>query len=255
MSNYHLADASSQWFQDTHPGATLELSPETLVVVLHTTEGFDWPGYGGGDSAPNYTYKPGFNERGRWRAHFPDEKSSRALRNLSGGVETNTLNAIQVELIGTCDPAHRNTWSGKVAGRDYVYWPEATAGQLRDVALFLADLHKRHGLRLRAPKPFIAYPASYGEHDERMTFAEWRNVTGVVGHQHVPENSHGDPGNIAIGAILRMAAEPAPTLTRGPRVDHALQDLRKAKGKGERGEAIQDAIDTLKSIKLHEKES
>jgi hypothetical protein len=202
MSTYSRADTSIQWYQDDYPGADLNLTPETMVVVLHTTESSGWPGYGGGTSAPNYTYHPMSNQ---WRAHFPDEKSSRALRNLSGGVETNTLNSVQVELIGTCDPRYRERWGDLVAGQDYVFWPNATDVQLLRVAQFLADLHKRHGLKLRAPKPFIAYPASYGEHDHRMTFAEWRNAVGVVGHQHVPENSHGDPGNIAIERILDMA--------------------------------------------------
>jgi len=206
MSNYAKADTKAQWFQDNYPGSTLELSEDTTVVVLHTTEGFDWPGYEGGATAPNYTFKPGFAPQGGWwRAHFPDERSSRALRNLSGGVETNTLNAIQVELIGTCAPVNRNTWYGRKAGEDYVYWPEADDHQLRDIARFLVDMHQRHGLRLRAPKKFVAYPGSYGSHPERMTFAEWRNATGVVGHQHVPENSHGDPGALNVERILHFA--------------------------------------------------
>lgn len=206
MSNFKRADCKTQWFQDDYPGSDLELTPQTAVVVLHTTEGFDWPSYGGGATAPNYTHKPGFGGKaGQWRGHFPDEKSSRALRNLSGGVETNTLNSVQVELIGTCDPAHRNTWGGRIAGKDYVFWPEATEAQLKDVARFLAYMNRKHGLRLRAPKPFIGYPGSYGNSEVRMSFAQWSNATGVVGHQHVPENSHGDPGNIAIGQILLMA--------------------------------------------------
>lgn len=40
-----------------------------------------------------------------------------------------------------------------------------------------------------------------------MTDREWLNAVGVYGHQHIPENSHGDPGNIRIKYILRRARE------------------------------------------------
>lgn len=208
MTNYRLADTQAQWFQDNFPGSDLTLNENTTVVVLHTTESSGWPGYEGGATAPNYTAKPNFPlRRLAWRAHFPDEKSSRALRNLSGGVETNTLNAIQVELVGTCDPRHRVQWAGAPhlkAGRDYIFWPEAPDWALRALAHFLADMHKRHGLRLRAPR-FIPYPSSFGATATRFTFSEWRNFTGVCGHEHVPENSHGDPGDIDIQKVLDMA--------------------------------------------------
>lgn len=208
MSNFKEADTRTQWFYDNYPGSPLNLGPKTMVVVLHTTEGFSWPSYSGGATSPNYTGLAPLKgiSSGKWRAHHPDERSSRALRNDSGGVETNTLNAEQIELIGTCDPRNSRTWYGKTAGKDYIFWPEATDGQLDFVAELLADFHKRHGLRLVAPQPFRAYPGSYGEDNpNRLTFSEWRNAVGVVGHQHVPENSHGDPGNIDIDRILSLA--------------------------------------------------
>ncbi|MFE6719418.1 hypothetical protein ACFVDU_17800 [Streptomyces albidoflavus] len=46
-----------------------------------------------------------------FRQHFPVDKSARALVNLSGGTETDTLNAFQVELAGTCDPAISAKWT------------------------------------------------------------------------------------------------------------------------------------------------
>lgn len=209
MSNYWRADTKTQWFQDDFPGADLNLTPETMVLVLHTTEGLSWPSYNGGSTAPNYTGMPPIGNRvGTWRAHFPDEKSSRALANLSGGVETNTLNAVQLELIGTCDPKNSKSWGGDstlIAGKDYVYWPQATSAQLRWLARIIANFNKRHGLKLVAPQKFIPYPGSYGNSHVRLTGTEWRNTVGVVGHQHVPENSHGDPGNIDIDYVLKVA--------------------------------------------------
>lgn len=213
MSNYRNSDKTSQWFQDNWPGADLNLARGTMVVVLHTTEGTTWPDYEGGATAPNYTGMPPLGDaRGKWRAHFPDEKSSRALRNESGGVNTNTLNCVQLELIGTCDPRNRKRWGGtsstRIAGRDYVYWPDADKRQLHWVSRILADFRKRHGLRLRSGVEFKPYPASFGEHNGvRLSFAGWSNYVGVLGHQHVPENSHGDPGDIDIREILRKARE------------------------------------------------
>lgn len=211
MTNYKAANKTEQWFQDDYPGSNLRLNKNTMVAVIHTTEGTDWPSYSGGAVAPHYTGKPGLGgERGKWRAHFPDEKSARALANKSGGVETNTLNCVQFELIGTCDPRNAKRWGGtsrsRIAGRDYVYWPEADDKHLLWVARILADMHRRHGLVLMAPKPFKAYPESYGsKNGVRLSTKEWLNSHGVIGHQHVPENLHGDPGNIDIEGILSRA--------------------------------------------------
>lgn len=211
MSNYKNADCKTQWYQDDFPGADLKLTAVTMVLVLHTTEGTDWPTYDGGSMAPNYTGKPPLGDtKGQWRGHFPDEKSSRALVNLRGGVETNTLNSEQLELIGTCDPKNKVRWGGtsrtRLAGRDYVYWPDADKRQLKWLSRILADFHIRHGLHLDAPRRFLPYPESYGpSNGVRLSANAWSRITGVVGHQHVPENVHGDPGNIDIDYVLTSA--------------------------------------------------
>lgn len=198
--------STAQWFQDNYPGADLNLSKNTMVVILHTTEGYSWPSYEGGATAPNYTGLPPVGgKRGHWRAHYPDNKSARALVNAPGGVETNTLNAVQLELIGTCDPKHKVSWGSKKAGKDYVFWPDANDAQLKWLSRILAYFHKAHGLQLVAKKEFLPYPASYGNSKVRLSFAEWRNSVGIYGHQHVPENVHGDPGNINIHRALYHA--------------------------------------------------
>lgn len=263
MSTYALADSQTQWFQDDYPGATLNLSPETMVLTLHTTEGTGWDSYDGGAKAPNYTGMPPIGAKpGKWRVHFPDEKSSRALVNSSGGVETNTLNTVQVELIGTCDPKHAKVWGTMIAGKDYVYWPEASRAQLNWLAKFVADMHKRHGLKLEAPKPFKEYPGSYGTFNGvRMTFDEWRHAAGIVGHQHIPENVHGDPGNININLVLQFARQivgegyqvnpvPAPKSSGpGAKVQSAIDDLESAKkGKGLRRKSINNALSWLNKL-------
>lgn len=212
MSNYAKANRTKQWYQDNFPGSTMNLNKDNMVLVLHTTEGPSWPGYAGGTVAPNYTGMPPVGHtNGSWRAHFPDEKSSRAMENRGGGVQTNTQNSVQVELIGTCDPKNKKSWNGKGiqrAGVDYVYWPDANEEQLEWLADFVLDMHKRHGLQLRAPFPFNAYPSSYGNNNgDRMTFAEWNKFAGICGHQHVPENSHGDPGDLDVDRVIKMVKD------------------------------------------------
>lgn len=225
MSKYALANSTVQWFQGRYPGAVIKPN----VLVIHTTEGTSWDGYDGGAIAPNYTARPDMARRRLdWRQHFPDERSSRALVNQPGGVETNTLNAIQVELVGTCDPTHRHTWGNLRAGVHYIYWPDAPDWALEAVAAFVRDLHQRHGLRLTAPT-FKAYPASYGtKNGVRMSFDQWRNFRGICGHQHVPENVHGDPGDIAIARILMLAAQKTVPSPKPTRVEQARALLSKA---------------------------
>lgn len=193
----------------------------TNCCCLHTTEGFSWPSYSGGSVAPNITGKPRIRKKKlAWRQHYPANRSSRALVNEHGGVETNTMNVFQVELVGTCDPAHRKRWGSKVAGRDYIYWPEAPDWALKEVADLLKWLHRTHSdFRLvdGAPRGWLPYPDSYGNNNgQRMSNHEWLNFYGVCGHQHVPENYHGDPGNIDITKIISFATDGQVDTRPGP---------------------------------------
>ena len=192
--------STAYWYQDDFGGDVMEVN----VVVLHTTEGTSLPDYGGGASAPNLTAVPDFaNKRLKWFQHFDIDRSSRALRNLSGGVETNTLNVVQVELVGTCDPTTHAKWTA--AGQAHIYWPKAPDWALRDVADFLAWAHAEHGVPLTGPAAWPAYPSSYGATSARFTPAEWNAFKGVCGHMHVPENDHGDPGSIDFTRLLALA--------------------------------------------------
>lgn len=204
-TTYPPADRT-QWFAALYPGSPI--TPDTLVI--HTTEGPSWPGYDGGKKAPHNTARPDFTaKRLVWRQHFPFSRSSRALANPVGGVETNREDALQVELVGTCDPTHRTSWvlgdRTLYAGRDYIYWPDAPEWALRDLAAYIAWLHQEWGIPLTAPAVWLPYPSSYGTSRVRMSASAWLSFAGVCGHQHVPENLHGDPGNIAITHVLALA--------------------------------------------------
>jgi hypothetical protein len=217
MTTYPKANRTAQWFGNAFSSTTWA-NPDK--GTLHSTEGYGWPAYvrdgQAGAAAPNYTARPNFTTKTLdWRAHFEDQESSRALVNLSGGVSTNTDKNVQVELIGTCDPKHRTSWNGAgsiIEGKDYIFWPAAPDWALIAVADFIKYMHVTHGIPLSGMAIWLAYPASAGATGNRMTFTEWINFTGWCGHQHVPENAHGDPGNINFTRIINFAKGTAPVV-------------------------------------------
>lgn len=203
---YPAANRTAQWYYRTVGGS--DMGP-VEKVVWHTTEGDDWPGYDGGKKAPHYTVRPDFGSRTMlWRQHFPDHVNSRAMRNEPGGVATNLDGALQVEIVGTCDETRR--WSAQIL-RSWALedW------QVEGLAQFVAWAHREHRVALAAPGLWLAYgkdprapgrvPASYGASPARMTGGTWDRFRGHCGHQHAPENDHGDPGRLPMGRIIARA--------------------------------------------------
>jgi hypothetical protein len=198
--------STTYWYGSKYPGSAMESN----VIVWHTTEGTSLPDYGGGASAPNFTAKPDFAaKRLVWYQHFDFDTSARALVNAAGGVETNTLNVCQVEIVGTCDPATHKKWGST----PHLYTPELPDWAIRDLAAFAKWAHDNHGVPLTSAVTFKAYPGSYGtDNGVRMSASKWNSYTGHCGHQHVPENLHGDPGLLPMADILaRAKGATAPT--------------------------------------------
>lgn len=191
--------STAYWYGSEYPGSAMESN----VIVWHTTEGTSLPSYDGGSMAPNFTAVPNFAaKRLEWYQHFDFDVSSRALVNAAGGVETNTLNVCQVELVGTCDPSSHRKWGST----PHLYTPELPDWVIRDLAAFAKWAHDNHGVPLTSDVTFKAYPGSYGtSNGVRMSAAKWNSFNGHCGHQHVPENLHGDPGLIPMAAILTAA--------------------------------------------------
>jgi hypothetical protein len=168
--------------------------PEADVCCLHTTEGMNWPGYSGGGEAPHATIWPLPGVGIKVREHIPTSLYAKALMNLPGGVETNRRGVLQYELVGTCDPAHR----GKAG---WFFWPDADDKVLAALADYLRPVLAKYAIPHRAPA-FKGYPASYGANGVRMGGATWNGFNGICGHQHVPENLHGDPGAFPIAKLI-----------------------------------------------------
>lgn len=169
---------------------------QPAIIVLHSTESGDhgWPGYSSGSSAPHFTLDP---LTGECRQHISLAEAARALKNPSGGVETNRGGAVQIEIIGTCDPERKGD-SGWTFLPTYTKWDS--------LAKVLKDISKACNIPLTEGVTWKAYPGSYGTGaSQRLSGGSWNSYKGVLGHQHVPENDHGDPGNIDIAAILTAA--------------------------------------------------
>lgn len=164
---------------------------DTRRGLLHTTEGTRLPNYDG--TQPHFTI--GRNGAGAavqlWQ-HLPITVAARALRNSSGGEQTNRHGVIQIEIIGSAasmgDLATTDPDLFTALGQ-WMRWVEATTGVAR------VSNHAFDG------------DASYGlTGTTRLSEAEWAATTGWIGHQHVPENTHWDPGRIDIAALLAVPA-------------------------------------------------
>lgn len=209
-----IPGASQTYFYGTgrYSGSDMEVN----CGVVHTTEGRTLPSYNSGALAPTVTGVPDIAARKiRWYQHYDVDESARALANKLGGVETNTANAFQIELVGTCDATKATAWNGKKAGIDYIYWPAAPDWALAEVAWLVRWLNANHSIPLTCVKDWLAYgkdsrrpgitPASYGANPARMTFSQWQAFKGWCGHQHVPENDHGDPGSMDFARVIQLA--------------------------------------------------
>ena len=172
--------------------------------VLHSTETTSLPGYENGAVAPHLTLAPDFHGRKfTYYQHFPFTSYSRSLENRSGGIETNKDHVVQIEIVGTCDPDTHNKWQN--LDRDHLYMPELPRWALYDLGKLVEWFNHEYGIPL-VTTPFEAYPKSYGQFNGvRMKSEQWSKFSGWCGHQHVPENHHGDPGAIRILDIMSYA--------------------------------------------------
>lgn len=169
-------------------------------ALLHGTESSALPGYDGGAKAPHFTVVPDKTTRTvKVYQHFDTGRPSRALRNLAGGVETNRERVIQIEIVGTSDP--------RAAGA-MILLSAAPRWLLDGLARLMRWIEQAHGIpRVSTPRPWLPYPSSYGATRARMTGPEWDDFSGWCGHQHAPENTHGDPGDIDITYLLSPTKE------------------------------------------------
>jgi len=163
-------------------GSILGGKPKCL---WHDTETTPVPSYSDG-FFPNMTIF-----EGKPFQHIPADRAARALKNRSGGVQTNRWNVFQIEVCG---------FANKVS----------FVSVMRDVADWLLEVR---GTPKTCTVQFKQFPASGGEgNGVRLSADAWKVYTGHLGHMHAPENDHGDPGSpfpidliLAEGDELSMA--------------------------------------------------
>lgn len=162
--------------------------------VLHTTEGSSYAGakgtYVAKKVAPHFTVTV---ETGEFRAyqHVPLDKAARALANPPGGIQTNRIPCIQVEIV----------------------WKAAQAAEMTDTLLeglrrLMTWVEAQVGIKPWAP-PFVGNEGYGLTSVSRMKPETWLVFDGWCGHQHVPENAHWDPGRIPIEQLLERSPDVA----------------------------------------------
>lgn len=107
--------------------------------------------------------------------HVETDRSSRALRNPPGGVETNHWSAISIELVAK-------------AGQD------KDAEVLKNTAKLCRWLEEQYGIPQAWPSGHPKPPRNGkdpGGHNRDVD--NWTNKGGHYGHSQVPENDHWDP--------------------------------------------------------------
>jgi hypothetical protein len=191
---YPPANRTAAWYAAEYPGVDMGGIEKLL---LHSTEGPNWSPFDGGAKRPTLTYHAGIRA---WRQHGLLNYSARALQDPTGTpVRENRDKVVQVEIVGTCDPA-RHKLSPK-----WPFMPALTDGNLDDLAELLVFLHREWGTPVTAAPLWLPYPASYGPSRARLTSGEYDAAVGVLGHEHASGNSHGDPGNIDASGIVARA--------------------------------------------------
>lgn len=154
-------------------GTYLDVPPK---LVWHTTEGFGLPTYSG--SHPHFTLDP---KTGKLWQHISIRSGAMALRNLRGSVETNRAHAIQVELIGFA--------------RQTPGWSDAAYANIAKLARWI---EKHAGVKRASSVRF----GGAGNLPPRLSGSAWYGYAGHLGHQHVPEQDHWDPGQLVISRVL-----------------------------------------------------
>ncbi len=164
--------------------------------VLHTTESSSWPSYDGWTILPHATVLPTPGKGVTVHQHIPFTQASFALRHLDSQA-TNTDYAFQFELIGT-----------SAKGGPGYYWPEADDAVLLDLyEKVMEPLDSAFVIPFKAVA-FKSYPASFGTSNGiRMSDNFWNTYSGWCGHEHVPQNDHGDPGLFPWARLMAIVEE------------------------------------------------
>lgn len=165
-------------------------------IVLHSTETTGFPGYADGAAAPHFTVSM---KTGQTRQHVPLSRGGRALT-LAGTRLANVAGVVQIEILGAVTPGY----PAKYGHYDLPNAFPRDANAQRYLARLLAAIHVETGIPLVESVDWVTYPASSGRYapQRQRTEAQYLAYRGVLGHQHVVGNEHGDPGALPVGSVV-----------------------------------------------------
>ncbi|MDP9333478.1 MAG: N-acetylmuramoyl-L-alanine amidase [Actinomycetota bacterium] len=199
--------------------------------VLHTTQGPTADGaistFQGNNFWPHFTVD--FNAA-RIVQHLSLDVAARALEVHT--VQTNRANCVQLELVGFA--ADTPSWSS-------------------DQIEFIGDLMRAIEARVPIPRQSTVLFKTSPQADTlnngvRLSANDWLAYSGWCGHQHVPENVHGDPGLIDIGYLCSPhllgvgSTQSSPGPAAVPRTPYVL-DVAYARGNSPYAEGWSSAWD------------
>jgi len=160
------------------------------VLVLHTTETPAGTAQAVGrnllrDGKPSHqVYDPADGTV----VHLVDwGASAKSLKNLGGGVETNRRGGVyQVEIVGFAADV-----------------PRYGDGWYANLGRYLTRVCDELGVPKVFPCRFVAGEGYGLNARQRLSHEAWMTVEGIIGHQHVPENSHWDPGALDVARLMQ----------------------------------------------------
>jgi hypothetical protein len=182
------------------PGGTYGGSSDQGRFLLHTTQGsslvgavatYEANGRTSGPIAPHFTYDWLTRQAAQ---HIPVTKSAYSLQHPSGFAETNRVPwTIQIEIVGYAE--------------DSGWWPDQAYERLGSFLNVIIGELWAFGVKvpLTAPPTWTAYPLPAGV--GRPTRDDWC-LFGMAGHQHVPGNTHLDPGAVDAARLLSHLSPP-----------------------------------------------
>ncbi len=175
---------------NSHGGS---FTTDTRRGVLHTTETPGLPGY---TDPPHFTIgRDGAAAHLTIWQHYPITVAARALRHPSAAVQTNRHGAIQIEIIGNAADSPR------LASTD----PDL----FTSLGLLMRWIESNAAVAGAAHHVFDG-DVAYGESGSvRLSDNDWLASSGWLGHQHVPHNTHWDPGKMDIAGLLNVLSPSA----------------------------------------------
>lgn len=181
------------------PGSPVDLDAPPKGV-LHTIEGSLESGLAVFRRHYAPTFTVGRDRKGNVRIlqHIPLGEMAAALVNASGGVETNRVVRVQIEIAGF--------------SKHQPWLPDA--GVQAALASLMATLEGAAGIPL-THRNIARNPL------------KWRHLSGWFGHADVPENTHWDPGELKWASLLTLAKS---FLSREPLVRKRPRKTDRAKG-------------------------